>query len=483
MNYAGFCGPSSQSQSLIADAERTVNLYYEKTDSPYAPTGSALYPTPGRRALFTVADIGDRGSFVAAGRAFVVRGGGFYEVFAVALPTKISALAQDNNKASFAFNAASGGQLCIASGTNLYHYNLTTGVFTQVLTGETTTVGYAGGRFLSFNRATGQVRLSALNDGTTYTAQFFARSEASDRWREMIMGSSEIFMIGEETSEFWYNSGATPQPFAFARGSNFESGTCAPASAARVGGSFVWVSGSKDGKGRIMRADGYSPRPFGNYAVETALSRYARESTIDDAEVMPYEQEGHLFAVFSFPTAQASWAVDMETGSWHELGDFDSATNRYRVWGPRTHCVAFNKHLVGDRTSGVIAELDVNIGDDLGRPIRRLRMGPPLWASSREQILVSRFSVIVENGLGAVSGQGNDPKLMARFSKDAKRWSAERQAGVGRLGEYAHRCYFTRLGASEPLWVPEVSFTDPIPLRLLAAELEGSGFTQRRAAA
>lgn len=481
MNYEGFCGQSSQSQSLVANAERTLNLYFERVESPYAPTGGALYPCPGRRALFTVADVGSRGFFTAAGRAFHVIGGGLYESFAVALPTKIGAVAQNNNPAQFAYNPASGGQLCISSGTNLYHYNMTTGVLTQPLAGETTMVGYVGGRFLSFNIATGQVRLSALNDGTTWTAQFFARSEAPDRWQAMVIGSSEILMLGEETGEFWFNSGASPQPFAYARGSLFKSGTCAPWSALELGGSFVWVSGSKDGKGRIMRANGYNPSALGNYAVETAFAGYARTSTIDDTEAMPYEIEGHLFATFSCPTARASWGVDMETGAWHELSSRD-ANGIDTVWGGRGHCVAFNKHLVGDRATGVIAEMDVNIGADLGRPIRRLRMGPPLWASSRQQMLVSRFSVILENGLGALAGQGSDPRLMARFSRDAKRWSAERQAGVGKIGEYAHRCYFTRLGASEPLWVPEVSFTEPSPFRLLGAELEGSGFQQRKAA-
>lgn len=480
MNYAGFCGPSNQSQSLVADAERTVNLLYERIQSPYAPTEGALYPTPGRRARFAVADIGDRGFVTAAGRAFHVIGGGFYESFAVALPNRIGAVAQDNNKVQFAYNPASGGQLVIASGTNLYHYNLTTGVLTQPLAGETTMVGYAGGRFLSFNIATGQVRLSAANDGTTWTAQFFARSEASDRWRAMVMGSSEILMLGEETYEFWYNSGATPQPFAYARGSLGKPGTCAPWSAVEFNGSMLWVSGSKDGKGRIMRADGYAARAISNYAVETALSAYARASTIDDAEVLTYEQDGHPFAVFSFQGG--TWAVDMETGSWHERGAWSSAQNRYLPWGPRAHCVAFNRHLVGDRASGVIAELDVTVGDDLGAPIRRLRMGPPLWASSREQILISRFSVILENGLGAAAGQGSDPKAMLRVSKDAKRWSAERLLGVGPLGDYGHRCYATRFGTSEPLWIPELTFTEPSPFRILAAELEGSGFQQQKAA-
>lgn len=482
MEYAGFCGPSSQSQSLVADAERTVNLYYERIESQYAPTQGALYPTPGRRALFTVADIGGRAFKTAAGRAFHVIGGGFYESFAVAAPTKINTVLQDSNPAQIAYNSASGGQLCIASGTNLYHYNMTSGVFSTVLTGETTMVAMIDGRFLSFNIATGQVRLSALNDGTTWTAQFFARSAAPDRWQAMIPVGSEIAMIGEETMEFWYNSGATPQPFAMIRESLSQSGTCAPFSAREFNGSLLWVSGSKDGKGRIMRADGYAPRAFSNYAVDTAISGYARSGSIDDAETLTYEQEGHLFAVFSFPQPQASWAVDMDTGSWHELGTWNSALGRYTAWAPRVHCVAFNKHLVGDRTTGTIAQLDVQIGDDLGAAIRRLRMGPPLWANRRQRLIVSAFELRFEPGLGIATGQGSDPQIMLRTSGDAKRWSPERTVSAGKMGNYRSRAVWTRCGSSDELWVPEVTFTEPIPLRIVGADVDGTGFAQRRAA-
>lgn len=482
MRYQGFCGPSNQSQSVIANCERLVNWRYERIQSPFAPVEAALYPTPGRQAYAEVSAIGSREYFVAEGRFFAVIGGGLYEVDGTAGTTLLGAVAQDGNPAQMAYLNASGGQLCIASGTNTYHYNLTTGVFQQVLTGETTMIGAIDGRFLSFNRVTGQVRLSASNDGTTWTAQAFARSAAPDRWQAMVIGIGEIWMIGEETGEVWYNSGASPQPFALNRGSLFQYGTIAPFSARKVGDSIVWVSSSKDGAGRIIRARGYTPQPISTYAVETALGGYARASTIGDAETLSYELEGHLMAVFSFPSGPGTWAVDMETGSWVELGSWNAPLNRFDAWAPRVHAYCFNKHFVGDRATGIIAELDTAFGDDLGATIRRLRVGPPIMASSRQRIVVSRFEVLLEAGLGTATGQGVDPQVMLRTSYDAKRWSAERMASAGRMGQYQARCVFTRAGSSETLWVPEVSVSDPIPWRLTGAEIDGLGISQRRAA-
>lgn len=481
MLYQGFCGPSNQSQSLLADTERLVNFYTEAIQSRYAPVSSALYPTPGRRTFATTTDVGGGDIFTAAGRAFAVIGLNLYEVYGTGLTNLIGAVARDNNPAQMAYNSASGGQLVVASGTNAYHYNLTTAVFQQVLTAECTMIGSIDGRFLAFNIVTGQVRLSDLNDGTSWSAQSFARSAASDRWQAMVIGNREICMLGEETTEFWYNSGATPQPFALNPGSLFQVGTRAPWSARRVGDAIVWLSGSTNGQGRPMRARGYAAEPIGNYAVETAIATYARTGTIADCEVLSYEQEGHQFAVFSFPQF-GSWAVDVDTGAWHEIGPYDSANFRYGVWGPRAHCVAFNKHLVVDRTTGIVSELDVTIPDDLGVAIRRLRIGPPLYASSRQRMVVSRLDLLFEPGLGLVSGQGSAPAVMLRTSTNAKTWSTERQMSAGALGQYDARVYATMLGSSEKIWVPEITVTDPILWRCMGAEIDGSGFAQQRAA-
>jgi hypothetical protein len=484
--YNGFAGPSNPSQSLQADCERLINYYVERSESPAAPSGAALYPTPGQTTFATFPDIQPRAMWSQNGRAFKVVGTGLYEFFSDGSWTLRGTVALDNNLATISYNGTTGGQLFIAAGGNGYCYVLATNVLTQVLTGEATMGGMLNARFLAFNITNGKVRLSGLNDGTTWDPTlFFQRSQAPDPWQCMLVNPPEIWLIGEQTGEVWYDSGAFPQPFAPIPGAFFKYGTPAPFSAAVAGDYVVWLSRGRDGAGSVVAARGYSPQRISNFAIETALSNYQRSYSITDCEVMPYEQEGHLFASFAFPTAKKTWAVDLSMGMlWGERGRWDSANQRFDVWGPRVHVYAFNKHLVGNRGGAAICTLDVTLGSEAdGSVIRRLRVAPPLWATSRERLIVDRLELKFESGLGLTSGQGSNPKVMLRTSTNAKTWGSEVMASAGALGDYGRRIVFRRCGSSEKLWVPEVTVTDPIPWRISGAEIDGSGFAQTQAQA
>jgi hypothetical protein len=490
MLYAGFCGPSNPSQSLQADCERLVNMYVERVESPFAPAGAALYPTPGFETLVTTADNDARGGFSVAGRCFAVIGTGFYELFytnGVWSSTKRGTVATNSNPATISYNGAVGGQLFVTSGDNGYCYNMTSHAFDLVLTGNATMAGFINNRFVVFGSGNGRNRFSALNDGTSFGASdYFVRSQAPDPQQSMLINGSEIWLIGEQTGEVWYDSGATPNPYAPIPGAAFRYGTAAPFSASVAGDYVVWLSQTREGVGSIVAARGYTPQPISNFAVDTAIGSYAREDGVSDAEVMVYTEDGHTFANFSFPTARRTWAVDLSMDMlWGERGKYDFANGQYNVWSPRFYMYAFNMHLVGLRGTGAIAKMDRTLGSEAdGSLVRRLRIPPPLWVKSpRQRIQVSRFELLAETGLGLTTGQGSNPLAMLRTSKDAKTWGSELTASVGRLGDYGRRVVWNRLGSSDKLWVPELTVTDPIPWRISGATIEGTGFEQARAAA
>jgi hypothetical protein len=235
----------------------------------------------------------------------------------------------------------------------------------------------------------------------------------------------------------------------------------------------------------MVAARGYTPQRISNFAVEHALSGFARATSLADFEVLVYEDGGHLYANFSSAQNRSTWTCDLSMGmAWHERGVWDAANGRYDVWGPRVHTFAFGVHLVGNRGSNTIAKMDTTIGTESdGRAIRRLRIGPPLWASSRQRLEVSRFELKAESGLGLPIGQGSDPMVMLRTSRNAKTWGSERMASAGKMGDYDRRIVWTRCGSSDSMWVPEVTVSDPTPWRLSGAEIDGSGFQQARAAA
>ena len=486
MLYAGFCGPSNPSQSAIADAEQLVNWFTEPIQSPFAPVETALYPTPGTVAWLVATGVGCRAVFAMGTRAFAVMGTDFIELFATGTYTVRGTVLQDQYPATISYNGPTGGQLLVTSGTNAYLFVLSSNAFSTVLTGEATMGGMINSRFLAFNIVTGRVRASALNDGATWDGLvYFQRGQAPDPWQCMIVRAPEIWLFGEQTFEVWYDAGNFPQPFAPIPGAFGHFGIVSPFAGAIVGDTMTWVSRDRDGAGRIVAARGFSPQTISNYAVDTALAGYARASTINDAEVLVYSMEGHQFANFTFPSGRGTWTHDFSMpGAWHERGSWIAAEHRFGAWAPRVHGYAFGKHLVGDRGTGTIAYLDSTVGTNAdGSVIRRLRIPPPLWASSQQRLVVDQLEVYAEAGLGLTSGQGSDPQMMLRCSGDGKTWSTERMASAGKKGEYRKRLRWSRCGATDKLFVPEITVTDPIPWRIAGAEVIGSGFAARRGAA
>jgi hypothetical protein len=445
MRLPNFCGASYTGQSLIADAERLMNWYPERADSPAAKNQYTLYPTPGQSALLTVSDVGTRGLFAMNARTHGVIGTGVYEVFPSTMTaTKRGTILQDTNPAQITYNGAAGGQLAIASGGALYYLNLSTNLVSTVSGVAALQVGMIDGYFVAFDPTTAKIRLSPLNDtsGTWDPTQFAQRSIAPDPWAAMLcadrLGTREVWLIGEQTGEVWYDAGAFPFPLAPIPGAIFKYGTPAPWSVAVAGSLVIWLSRNSDGAGQVVAARGYTPQVISTKAVETAISGYQRTATITDAEAFSYQAEGHTFYVLKFPSANATWVYDVTTQLWAERGTWNAAQNRYDAWHPRVHCYTGSQHLVGESGSGTIAVLDVTTGTEAdGAPIRRLRRAPGFFSEGR-QVTYRRLQLELETGVGVASGQGSTPLVMLRTSDDGgKTWGRERQASAGAIGAYS----------------------------------------------
>lgn len=479
MRWPAFVGPSYQSQSLVADVEKLVNWYPEHIEMPGATTSYAHYPTPGQQSFVTTTDVGGRALYTMAGRTHAVMGGGIHEVFATQTTTRRGSVAQDNNPATISYNGATGNQLFVTSGTNGYLVNLTTNAVTQVLTGDATMGDMLDGFFIAFDAATPKFRLSNLNDGTTWSGtQFALRSSQPDPWKAMVVIPPDIWLIGERTGDIWYDAGTSPFPFALRTGLTIRYGIIAPFSLAKTGASALWLSQNADGAGIVVQTSGYAAQPVSNKAVETAMASYARTASISDAEGFVWQFQGHTFYILTFPSANATWVYDLTTSLWFEMGTWSSANNRFDAWHPRVHTYAFGKHLFGDRTTGTISQADLTFGSELdGSVIRRLRIPPPLQVRDRtKRLFIERFELILEPGLGLSTGQGSDPQVMLRKSTDAKTWSSERMASAGAIGRYTQSVVWNRCGSSPDLWVPEITVSDPIPWRVLGADVQGTGF-------
>lgn len=493
MIYRGFCGPSNPSQSVLADAERTVNWYVERMLAHASPTGAMLYPVPGQSPLYSTTSVGTRAIWSENGQAFAVIGADLWELFADGTSTKrnvaFGAMAQDAYLATISYNQNI-STLGITTGGNWYNYDLATNTLTQVaaLNGKATMGGYKDGYYLAFNINNSTVYVSALNDGTTWNTgvSFFQRSIASDPLKAMIVGNPLVYLLGEQTSEAWYDQGVNAnQPFAPVTTSFMNYGLSAPFAVGLSGDVLVWLARTKVGQDIVVSTRGYDPQPVGGYAIATALGNMRRTSTVDDAEISIYEEDGHTFGVFSFWMAKQTWAMDLETGDLHERGTWIPANMAYDAWHPRVQGFAFGRHLTGERATGIISDSSIAYATDADGTtgMRRLRVGPPLWAPYNKRVSLSRLQLQADVGLGTLSGQGVNPQAMLRVSPDARTWGSQRMCSAGRNGRYNWNVYWTQVGSSPKVLVPELTVSDPIPWRFSACEIDGHNLYQTQKAA
>tara|TARA_B100001013_G_scaffold241720_1_gene149261 strand:- start:334 stop:1779 length:1446 start_codon:yes stop_codon:yes gene_type:complete len=476
MKFPGFVGPSYVSQSVRAADQRCINWYVEQIEVPGEPFQTVLYPTPGC-AVFddgSATESPVRGMIEQNGRCFAAIGQTLYEIDTEGALTSRGTIARDTSPATFSSNVDAGDEMFITSGDKGYILTLSTDVLTEVVSSGAAQGEFLDGFFLALDSDTSTLKISDLNDGTTWDAtQVAQRTAGADPWQAMVVAHRDIWLFGQQTTEVWYNAGTSPFPFAAIPGAFLEQGIAAPFSAARFGNTVMWLGSSEDGVGVVWMANGYSPSRVSTHAVELAIQSYIRNgNSITDAVAFTYQEDGHIFYVLNFPTAKATWVYDGATQLWHERGTWDIDDVEYKAWRPQYHAYAFSKHLVGDREIGTIYDMSVSQHADAGGgPLRRLRRSPHISAENN-YLIYNEFQIEMQTGLGLTTGQGSDPQAMLRWSDDGgETWGNEHWVSAGKRGVYGTRAIWRRLGRGYDR-VYELAVTDPIPWRVTGAYLD-----------
>ena len=475
--FPNFVGGAYRSRSRHANAEALINFYVERMEVEGAKRRSALYPTPGLTEFCTLPKSPIRALFDAdVGRTFAVAGlgasSGFYEIHGDGTFTDRGTVNNTGLPATIDSNGRLGSQLFIVSGDIGYCFDLNTNTLTQVVT-DALAGAFISGFFLYLHGPTNAVRQSALNNGTSWNAShLFSRNRAGDPWITMKVINDLIWLLGPKTGEVWYNAGTAPVAMQPVPNGFFHVGSGSRHCIADVADAPVWLGRTKDGHAMIYRANGLQPQRISTHAVEFALQSY---SSIADAVVYSYQEEGHTFFVLNLEAAGKTWVWDETTNLWHERGYWDTAMAQYQAGRPQYSCFSFGKHLVGDRASGTIYEMRVGLTTDAdGTLIRRLRRTPHIWAEGGRGVFHKEIRFDMQTGDAPLVGQGSDPLTMLRWSDDhGETWSQERVLDVGKRGRYGYEVYTERLGLSPTgARTYELSMTDPLPWQIVGASIE-----------
>lgn len=437
MLLQGFIGPSYVGRSKNVAAETLYNWYPQHVEAA-EPQSIVYYPRPGLSVYASLSDAPLRALFGQDGRCFAVGGQTLFELFANAAPTSRGTLtAIDSNPATINSSGTAGHQLYITSGGEGDIFDLTTNTLTAITAAgypAATPMGtYLDTYFLTIKGNSAQFNISGILDGLAWSAlDFSIRVQASDNLVGIMQFNKVIWLIGSQTSEPWYDSGAVTFPFQSVPQVLIPVGCCAPFSIVRTSQAICWLHESERGQGIFVMAPDYNPRRISTYAVEAIWKKYP---TITDAVAYPLTWEGHEWVVLTFPSGNATWVYDFGEQLWHQWDWWNTTTgahDRFRGW---VHCQAFNQHLVGDWETGVVYLLDPTLATDAGAPIVWERAAAHL---KRELMtnFYGNFQLDTETGLG-----GSSPTAHLAWSDDGGHtYNTPRDMTMGATGQYATRC-------------------------------------------
>lgn len=460
-----------QTRSVIAEAQRSVNLYAEANPQD-APCPFTYYPTPGLTLVSTPPVAGEsRGIYTASnGNRYEVVGPNVYSVSAANVYTQIGTL-----------NSTSGPVSMVDNGTDTFIVDGTTSGFTIKLATNIMSpvsdpafygadkVDFVDGYFL-FNRLKTQQFYISLFDGITFDPLDIAsKSTYSDNLVTLAVMHREIWLFGELTTEVWYNTGASDFTFGRMPGVFIEHGCAAKHSVAKIDLALFWLGKDLQGQNVVFAGRNYVAERISTHSIEQEFAKYSR---IDDAIGFSYQQGGHAFYVLTFPTANATWCFDVVTQQWHQRAylEADGTLSRHRA-----NCYSFNagRYLVGDWQTGAVYALDQNAYTDNGTTIEYIRAFPHILGADGNRVLFRQFIADMEVGNG-LPDDSAEPEIRLRWSDDRGRsWGNYVQGTLGKVGEYLTSIQFQRLGYARDR-VFEVSWSAPVKTALNGAWVDVS---------
>lgn len=453
-----FVGPSYQLATRRASVQRSVNLFLVGMEAP-AKTPLILQSVPGLAAFANpAAEI--RGIYEARGRCFLVAGNQLIELDSVGNRTVRGALGTNTGYVDFAWGTS---QLVIVDGPNGYVFNLNTNTLTPITADGwlgSNRVAYLDGYFIFVDPDTQRFYVSAIDDASQIDALDFASAESSpDDIVSHIISHRELWLLGEQSTEVWFNAGGTDFPFARNNGAVLDIGCVASYSAQLIDNGLMWIARDRLGYGMVVRTNGYQPERVSTIAVEEALQS---STDLSQARAYVYQQDGQTFYCINAPGLASTWCYEASTGAWHERCDL--VAGNLTAHRATCHAFVFGKHLVGG--SGKVYRMDKTLSTFDGDIIKRMRISPSYAVPQVDRVAFNEFVLSCVSGFGP---QGLAPVAELSWSDNGGiTYGNPVQRSIGAVGNFLTRVVWNRLGmARDRVWKLEV--TDAVPFSIIDA--------------
>lgn len=405
-------------RSIIADDQRCVNLFVE-VDSGESPFPTTHYPAPGLKLLGTAPNnAGCRCLYrvKSTGALYGVYGNTVYAISQSWAFTSLGTLATSSGIVSMADN---GFDILIVDGTaTSYTMTVSGGGFKAITDANyygSTRADICDTYFVTNRPGTQNWQISLANQAAwdPLGLDIASKTSAPDNLQVAIVMNDYIWLIGQMTSEVWYNTGASDFTFGKMPGVMIEHGTVAPYSVCKYDLSIYWLSQNEAGQYIVMRGNNLAAERVSTHAIEAEIGNYG---DVSDAIGFCFQIGGHAFYQLSFPGADKTWVYDQANGQWHERVWIDSNGVWHRH---RAQCAtyAYGLNICGDWQNGNLYQFDLSTYNDAGNPIIYLRTFPHMVQDGK-RVTYQRFIADMEVGTLAGTTADDPPMVSLRWSDD-----------------------------------------------------------------
>jgi len=431
--------------SVIADAQRAVNLYPEK-NPPDSLSPFTHYNAPGLIALGTAPNAPARGLYRANNDSlYYVAGNTLYYVDSGWRLNILGTIGTTNGIVSMADNGTT--MVLVDGSSNGYQVALANNAFSPISSTTNAPPPIGGGvyafygatrvdmidGFMLFNQPGTQNYYSTYDNEIVFDATWFAAKNGfSDLLATLIVSRRQIWLIGEKTAEIWFDAGGTTFPFQIMPGPFTQHGTNAPQSVAQINGTIFWLAQDQAGQNLVLRGEGYVARRISTHALEAEWVTYP---TTADAESFCFQIEGHAIYQINFPTADKSWRWDENSELWHQVAwtDTNGVDHRHRA---AVAAFAYNTNVVADWQTGQLYNLSLEAFDDAGTPMV-FRRGYPHIMKDGRRVIYPGFVLDIQAATSRNTVVASPPKVLMRFSDDrGVTWSNPISKSLGATGQY-----------------------------------------------
>jgi hypothetical protein len=446
---------SYQHASLPISARRMINAYLEP-GPPAAKTAAAVVSAFGIKNYLTIGSGPMRGAEVVNKVLYLVSGSALYSVDLSNTVTLLGSIPGTGP----VFIDGDGSNVMVTVNGPSYLWN---GAAVNLIT-DPDFPGYEWVAFLDGymvgGPGDGRVYVNHTPfDPSNWDALDFASAEAApDDVVVGIVNHRELFLFGRQTTEVWYNSGDQAFPLTRTASGFMEIGTTSKY--APVSNDNTMFFPGHDGI--FYRVNGYTPVRISTTAIEQAVAKFPPQ----EFRGMAWIENGHKMVGWTFN--EGTFVYDISTQLWHERQSYGASN-----WRPQFIVRGNNQSLVGDRISNKLGVLDADTFKEWDEVMVASVTSPAIQHPEGVELLQHAYlELVFEQGVGVVTGQGSDPKVMVRFSDDDGRtFGNEIWRPLGKMGDFRSSTRINRLGSTyrDQGRVYRYEISDPVRRTLVQA--------------